>query len=176
VWLVDDQGNRLPDGSTGELVIRGSNVMRGYWRDPVNTAERLKPGPLTGEVVLYSGDLFRSDAEGYLYFVGRRDDLIKSRGQRVSPREIEDALYRMPQILEAAVVGVPDPLLGQAIKAFVAVRAGQACTPRQILAHCRDLLEDHMVPREVVIMDALPKTESGKIRKTGLADLPSPTA
>ncbi|MEQ1579214.1 MAG: AMP-binding protein [Steroidobacteraceae bacterium] len=174
VWLVDEQGRRLPNGSTGELVIRGSNVMRGYWRDPVNTAERLKPGPLPGEVVLYSGDIFRSDDEGYLYFVGRRDDLIKSRGQRVSPREIEDALYLMPQILEAAVVGVPDTLLGQAIKAFVAVRAGQTCTPRQILAHCRELLEDHMVPREVIIMDSLPKTESGKIRKTGLADLPQP--
>lgn len=171
VWLVDEAGTRLPNGSTGELVIRGSNVMRGYWRDPVTTAERLKPGPLPGEIVLYSGDVFRSDEEGYLYFVGRRDDLIKSRGQRVSPREIEDVLYRMPAVLEAAVVGVPDPLLGQAIKAFVALRPGQPCTARQILTHCRELLEDHMVPKEVVIMDALPKTDSGKIRKTGLATL-----
>jgi acyl-coenzyme A synthetase/AMP-(fatty) acid ligase len=121
--------------------------------------------------VLYSGDMFRSDEEGYLYFVGRRDDLIKSRGQRVSPREIEDALYKMPQILEAAVVGVPDPLLGQAIKAFIALRAGQQVTPRQVMAHCRELLEDHMVPKDVVIMDVLPKTDTGKIKKTGLAQL-----
>jgi len=169
VWLVDDQGNRLPNGSTGELVIRGSNVMRGYWRAPELTAEKLKPGPLPGEIILYSGDLFRTDDEGYLYFVGRRDDLIKSRGQRVSPREIEDTLYKMPQILEAAVVGVPDPLFGQAIKAFVALRPGQPVTPKQIMAHCRELLEDHMVPKDVVIMDSLPKTDTGKIKKTGLA-------
>ncbi len=171
VWLVNEAGERLPNGSTGELVIRGSNVMRGYWRDAATTAEKLKPGPLPGEAILYSGDIFRSDEEGYLYFVGRRDDLIKSRGQRVSPREIEDALYRMPEILEAAVVGVPDALLGQAIRAFVALRPGADCTPKQILAHCRGLLEDYMVPRDVTVLPALPKTDTGKIRKTGLADL-----
>ncbi len=171
VWLVNEAGERLPNGSTGELVIRGSNVMRGYWKAPELTAEKLKPGPLPGELILYSGDIFRTDAEGWLYFEGRRDDLIKSRGQRVSPREIEDTLYRMPAILEAAVIGVPDPLFGQAIKAFVSLRPGQAVTPKQIQLHCRELLEDHMVPKDVVILDSLPKTESGKIRKTGLADL-----
>lgn len=171
IWLVDEQGQRLPHGSTGELVIRGSHVMRGYWRDPVTTAEKLKPGPLPGEVILYSGDIFRSDDEGYLYFQGRHDDLIKSRGQRVSPREIEDVLYKLAPILEAAVIGVADPLLGQAIRAFVALRPGQQCTARQILAHCREYLEDHMVPKEVTILESLPKTDSGKIRKTGLAQM-----
>ena len=99
VWLVDDAGRRLLNGSTGELVIRGSNVMRGYWEKPDETLKRLKPGPIPGEMVLYSGDLFRTDSEGYLYFVARRDDIINSRGEKVSPREVENGLYSMPEVL-----------------------------------------------------------------------------
>jgi len=95
VWLVDDEGRRLPNGSTGELVIRGSHVMRGYWRKPEQTAQRLRPGPIAGEMVLYSGDLFRTDDEGWLYFVARRDDIIKTRGEKVSPREVENVLYAL---------------------------------------------------------------------------------
>ena len=170
VWLVDESGRRLPNGSTGELVIRGSHVMRGYWERPAETAERLRPGPNPGERVLYSGDIFRSDAEGYLYFVGRKDDIIKSRGEKVSPREVENVLCRLPGVLEAAVVGVADPLLGQAVKAFVVLAPGQRYSERDILGHCLASLESFMVPKYVELVDSLPKTDTGKIKKRALVE------
>ncbi|MGC2371860.1 MAG: AMP-binding protein, partial [Candidatus Sulfotelmatobacter sp.] len=107
VYVVDENGNRVAPGVVGELVIRGANVMKGYWELPEETDRCLKAGPLPGEKVLYSGDLFRADEEGYLYFVGRKDDIIKTRGEKVSPREVEDVLYALEGIAEAAVIGVP---------------------------------------------------------------------
>lgn len=167
VWLEDENGNRLGPGEIGELVIRGRHVMRGYWNAPEATAQRYRPGPLPGERVCYSGDLFRMDEEGYLYFLGRKDDIIKSRGEKVAPKEVENVLYQIPNVVEAAVVGVPDPILGEAVKAFVVVR-GNHLTEKDILAHCRAHLEDYMVPKVVEFRDELPKTSSGKIKKTGL--------
>ena len=123
VWIVDEHGRaRCPTAGRASSSIRGANVMRGYWEKPEETAERLKPGPLPGEMVLYTGDLFRTDEEGYLYFVGRKDDIIKTRGEKVSPREVENALYACEGVLEAAVIGVPDEILGQAVKAFVVLK------------------------------------------------------
>jgi amino acid adenylation domain-containing protein len=169
LWLVDEDGRRLPNGSTGELVIRGSNVMRGYWEKPEQTAERLKPGPIAGEMILHSGDIFRTDAEGWLYFVARRDDIIKSRGEKVSPREVENVLYGMPGVLEAAVVGVPDPVLGEAVKAFVTLKPGVELTEREVIRYCLAHLESFMAPKHVAFVAELPKTDTGKIKKTGLA-------
>lgn len=173
VWLVDDAGQRLPNGSTGELVVRGSNVMLGYWDKPEATAQRLRPGPAiggqTGAPVLYSGDLFRTDSEGYLYFVARKDDIIKSRGEKVSPKEVENALYAIEGVFEAAVIGVPDELLGQAIKAFVVCQPGVTLTEREVIRQCLARLENFMAPKHVEFVDALPKTDTGKIKKTGLA-------
>jgi acyl-CoA synthetase (AMP-forming)/AMP-acid ligase II len=168
VWLVDEAGERLPNGSTGELVVRGSHVMRGYWQKPRETAERLKPGPLPGEYVLYSGDLFRTDDEGWLYFVARKDDIIKSRGEKVSPREVENALFTIEGVLEAAVVGVPDELLGEAVKAFVVLKDGYHLSERELIAHCIGRLENFMAPKYVEIVRELPKTDTGKIKKAGL--------
>ena len=171
VWLVDEAGRRLPNGSTGELVIRGSNVMRGYWEKPEQTAKRLKPGPISGEMLLHSGDIFRTDAEGYLYFVARKDDIIKSRGEKVSPREVENVLYGMDCVLEAAVVGVPDDILGEAVKAFVTLKPGWQPRPseRDVIKYCLAKLESFMAPKYVSFVDELPKTDTGKIKKTGLA-------
>ncbi|MDH5538047.1 MAG: acyl--CoA ligase [Rhizobacter sp.] len=169
VWLVDEAGRRLPNGSTGELVIRGSNVMRGYWDKPEQTAERLKPGPIAGEMVLHSGDIFRTDAEGWLYFVARKDDIIKSRGEKISPREVENVLYGMPGVLEAAVVGVPDAVLGEAVKAFVTLKDGVELSEREVIKYCLSRLENFMAPKFVSFVDELPKTDTGKIKKTGLA-------
>jgi len=169
LWLVDDEGRRLPNGSVGELVIRGSHVMRGYWERPDETAQRLKPGPLPGESVLYSGDLFRTDEEGWLYFVARRDDIIKTRGEKVSPREVENAIQSLPGVHEVAVIGVDDEILGQAIKAFITLEPGVQLTDRDVIRHCLTRLESFMAPKYIEFVDALPKTDTGKIKKTGLA-------
>jgi long-chain acyl-CoA synthetase len=173
-WLVDEAGRRLPWGRTGELVVRGNHVMRGYWNRPDLSAQVLKPGPLPGEQVLHTGDLFRTDDEGWLYFVGRRDDIIKCRGEKVSPRAIEDVLYTLDSVLEAAVAGVPDPLLGEAIVAWVAPRPGRRLTEREVVRHCKDQLDAGMAPQRVVFVDALPKTDSGKVCKRALAAAASP--
>ena len=165
VYVVDEEGRRAGPGVIGELVVRGSNIMKGYWEDPVETAKRLRPGPYPGEQVLYTGDLFKTDSEGYLYFVGRRDDIIKSRGEMVSPREIEDVLYRLDGVAEAAVVGVPDLILGQAIKAYITPRAGSSITEKDVLRLCAQRLEDFMMPKMVEFRDSLPKTTTGKISK-----------
>jgi len=167
-WIEDPSGKRVGPGQIGELVVRGRHVMRGYWDDPAATARRFRPGPISGERLCYTGDLFRTDEDGFFYFVGRSDDIIKSRGEKVAPKEIENVLYELEDVVEAAVVGVPDPLLGQAIKAFVVVRNG-ALTPKQVLTHCRARLEDYMMPKYVEFRKDLPKTESGKIMKTRLA-------
>jgi acyl-coenzyme A synthetase/AMP-(fatty) acid ligase len=168
VWIEDETGQRLGPGQTGELVIRGRHVMRGYWGNPEATAERYRPGPLPGEQVCYSGDLFRMDDEGLLYFVGRKDDIIKSRGEKVAPKEIENVLYQLDGVVEAAVIGIPDPVMGQAIKAFLVVR-DTTLTETEILNYCRAHLEDLAMPKYVELRDSLPKTTSGKIRKKDLA-------
>ena len=169
-WLVNEHDERLPNGSTGELVVRGDHVMRGYWGKPQATAERLRPGPLPGEQLLYTGDIFRTDADGYLYFVARKDDIIKSRGEKVSPTEVERALLALAGVSEAAVIGVPDPALGEAIKAYVVVQPGMRYREKQVIRHCQGRLENFMVPKFVEFVEALPKTPNGKIDKLKLRE------
>ena len=168
LWIVDEHDRKLPPGEVGQLVIRGATVMRGYWNKPEATARKLRPGPLPGELVLYTGDLCRLDDEGYLYFVARTDDVIKSRGEKVPPKAVEAALLDIPGVLEAAVVGVPDELLGQAIKAFVVIDPLVTLDAATIQRECRTRLESFMVPQEIVLRDALPKSANGKIQKTEL--------
>ncbi len=168
LWIEDPTGKHLGPGEVGELVIRGATVMRGYWRKPEATAVRLRPGPIPGESVLHTGDLCRLDDEGYLYFVARMDDVIKSRGEKVAPREVEDVLYALPGVREAAVIGVPDPILGEAVKAFVVVDPALGYGEGDVIAHCRARLEPFMVPKHVELCEALPKTDTGKIKKSGL--------
>lgn len=168
VWLVDELGNRLGPGHTGELVVRGGTVMKGYWNKPEETAKRLKPGPLPGEWVLHTGDQCSMDGDGYVYFQSRMDDIIKSRGEKVAPREVENVLMNVAGVREAAVIGVPDDVLGQAIKAFVVLDPDANLNVQQLLTACRHHLESFMVPHTIVFKDELPKTETGKITKTGL--------
>ena len=167
-YVVDETGKRVFQGEVGELVVRGSNVMRGYWNRPEETERALRPDPETGEQVLHTGDLFRTDTEGYLYYVGRRDDMIKSRGEKVSPVEVENVLYQLDGVSMAAVVGVPDPIVGAAIKAVVALRPGARLTENDVLRHCAKYLEDFMVPGIVEFRD-IPRTASGKIDRLALA-------
>lgn len=169
MWIVDEHDQRVGAGVTGQLVIRGATVMKGYWRKPEATAKKLKPGPLPGEQVLYTGDYCQMDADGYLYFVSRSDEVIKSRGEKVAPKEVESALLDIPGIREAAVIGVPDELLGQAIKAFVVVDKGGALGEKQIQRECQKRLESFMVPTYVVIVPELARTGTGKINKRELA-------
>lgn len=169
-WTVDAEGNRLGPGESGELVVRGSHVMMGYWKKPELTATFIRPGPHACEALFYTGDLCRIDGEGYLYFIARMDEVIKTRGEKVAPREVEAALEKIEGVLECAVIGVEDPLLGHAVKAFVVLdeaRAGQY-TEKDIQVRCGQLLENYMVPKVVEFRDALPKTAMGKIVKKGL--------
>jgi acyl-CoA synthetase (AMP-forming)/AMP-acid ligase II len=168
VYLVDESGTRLPPGSTGEVVVRGSHVMRGYWRKPIETAARLRPGRHPGDVLLFTGDVFRTDRDGYLYFVGRKDDIIKCGGEKVSPREVENVIMDLPSVLEAAVIGVDDGLLGQAVKAFVVTRFGLTTSADEIIRHCRERLEPNHVPKHVAIVGGLPRNNSSKIDKIAL--------
>ena len=170
-WIVDEDGQGLGPDQIGELVVRGGHVRSGYWNNPENTTQRFRPGPVPGETVCFTGDMFRTDEEGYFYFVGRSDEIIKSGAKKVVPREIENVLYSLDGVLEAAAVGIPDPLLGQVIKAFVVPteQARDSLTVQDILRYCNQTLEAYKVPRQVEIRDSLPKTPSGKIIKTDLA-------
>jgi len=168
LWIVDEDGNKVGPNTVGQLVIRGATVMRGYWEKPEQTARKLKPGPLPGEYVLYTGDHCQLDDEGYLYFVGRMDDIIKSRGEKVAPKEIEHVLYNIKGVRDAAVIGVPDETLGQAVKAFVVLEQGSSLTPKDIQRECQAKLESFMLPKYVEIVQDLPTTSTGKIKKTDL--------
>jgi long-chain acyl-CoA synthetase len=168
VYVVDDHGHRVPPGVVGELVVRGANVMRGYWGKSEETAKRLRDGEILGEKVLYTGDQFWMDEEGFLFFVGREDDIFKCKGEKISPKEIEDVLYELDEVAEAAVVGMPDPIDGMAIKAVVVARDGRLLTEQLVRLHCRKRLESYKLPKVVEIRESLPKTESGKIKKTAL--------
>lgn len=169
MWIVDEDGNRVGPGIVGQLVIRGATVMKGYWEKPEATAKKLKPGPLPGEQVLYTGDYCKMDEEGYLYFVGRMDDIIKSRGEKVAPKEVENMIMNIPGVKEVAVIGVPDDILGQAVKAFIVLEEGVAMSEKQLQKECQGRLENFMVPKYIVEVESLPKTDTGKIKKTGLS-------
>jgi amino acid adenylation domain-containing protein len=169
LWIVDENDRQLGPGQVGQLVIRGATVMRGYWEKPEATAKKLRPGPLPGEMVLYTGDLCKLDQEGYLYFVARMDEIIKSRGEKVAPKEIENVIGDIRGVREVAVIGIPDEILGQAVKALVVVEEGSSLTELEIRRECQRLLEPFKVPKYVEFVADLPKTTSGKIRKMGLA-------
>ncbi|MFD1745262.1 class I adenylate-forming enzyme family protein [Rhizobium helianthi] len=160
--ILDEAGNPLPAGAVGELALRGPHVMVGYWQQEALTAGALET---TADGPRYrTGDLFRADQDGFLYFIARKDDIIKTRGEKVSPQEVERVLHAHDGVLEAAVEGVDDALFGQVIKAHVVLRTGFALSPRELLRHCADHLEDYMIPKFIEFHEALPRTTSGKIR------------
>ena len=163
VYLVNEAGERVGPGEVGELVVRGGHVMQGYWEKPEDTARALRPGAFPWERVLHSGDLFRTDEQGYLYFVSRKDDVIKTRGEKVAPKEVEDVLYQLPGVSEAAVVAVPDPVIGLAVAAVIVPVEGTTLTEADVKKHCVARLEDFAVPKIVEFRRELPKSASGKI-------------
>jgi acyl-CoA synthetase (AMP-forming)/AMP-acid ligase II len=165
VFIVDEAGNELPANEVGELVIRGSNVMQGYWNDSATTAKVFQQGKYRGETLLYSGDLFRKDEEGYLYFVARKDDMIKTKGERVSPNEIEEVLYAMGGISKVAVFGISDHMFGQVIVACIVTKKDVKLSNQQVKKHCARNLEPFMVPQYIKFMNEFPISTSGKIDK-----------
>lgn len=162
VRVVDKHGQPLPPHETGEIVARGSNIMVGYWNDPEATNEVIQDG------YYHTGDLAQRDEEGYIYVVGRLKDIIKSNGYRVSAREVEDALIEIDGIVEVAVKGVEDETTGEAIKAYLVLRAGEQTSVEAIRRKLRGRLPDYKMPRHIEIREDLPKNESGKIMKNEL--------
>jgi len=167
-FILDNSGQIVTrPGEIGELVVRGPHIMKGYWHRPEETAEVLKSHPDLGEI-LRTGDLFKMDEEGFLYFVARRDDMIKVSGERVSPREVEKVLCEIPDVMEASVIGVEDDILGFAVKAFVVLREGSRLNNSDIIRLSAQSLETFMVPKEVRIMTSLPQSLHGKTVKKDL--------
>ena len=161
VIVSDEQGNRLPPGVSGEIAARGSNIMMGYWKSPAATAEVMRHG------YYFTGDLGYEDQDGYIFLTGRSRDIIKAGGNRVSSKEIEDAVLEIPGVLEAAVIGVPDEILGEAIKVFV-VRCNSTMTEAEVKSHLQRSLPAFKHPKWVQFCDSLPKNQSGKILKAAL--------
>lgn len=179
VWVRGEDGHEAGPGEVGELIVRGPHVMQGYWNDPEATARRLEEGAWPWERVLATGDLFHRDGDGFLYFVGRQDDIIKSRGEKVAPREVEEVLCTAPGVRDAAVIGVADPLMGQALHAHLAPRGEIGLDENGLRAHCARHLEAHKVPQKVILHDELPLNPSGKIDRLllkELSDAPEPSA
>lgn len=160
--VVDFGGNELPAGQEGEIIIKGPMLMKGYWNLPVETNEAIKNG------WLYTGDIGFVDEDGYFFITDRKKDLIIKGGENISPRVIEEALMKFPKIAEAAVIGIKDDVFGEEIKGFVTLRPEQQATPEEIIEHCRKNLTRFFVPKEIAILDAMPKTIVGKILKKEL--------
>jgi long-chain acyl-CoA synthetase len=157
--VVDEGGREVADGEVGEILIRGPNVMKGYWQRPDATAETIRDG------WLHSGDLGRRDPDGYFYVVDRKKDLIIRGGYNVYPREVEELLYEHPDVVEAAVVGIPDPTHGEEVGAAVVLRDGAGASTEELREHVRSRLAPYKYPRRIWLLDELPKGPTGKILK-----------
>jgi acyl-CoA ligase (AMP-forming) (exosortase A-associated) len=169
ILVINENGGLCRPGEIGELVHRGPTVSMGYWGQPELTARVLRPHPFqlseVGDVekVCYSGDYVKMDEDGFLYFVGRRDTMIKSSGFRISPTEVEEVLFKSGLVKAAAVIGIPDEVLGQTVKAFVVGRDGEALAVEQLRDFCAANMPRHMVPKAIQVLDEMPKTTSGKV-------------
>jgi acyl-coenzyme A synthetase/AMP-(fatty) acid ligase len=164
VYLLSPEGNPVPAGERGILHIRGPHVMLGYWHKEELSKEMFQKGCLPGERILCSNDWFKMDEEGFLYFLGRTDDIIKTRGEKVSPVEIENIIYNINGIKEVAVMGITDEIMGEAILAFVTTHGNTKLDSKDILKECISKLESFMIPKEIVFLDEMPKNSNGKMR------------
>jgi acyl-CoA ligase (AMP-forming) (exosortase A-associated) len=169
IWVLNERGEHCKPGEVGELVHRGPTVAMGYWGNPEATARVYRSNPFLPpqaqctEKVVYSGDLVRMDEDGFLYYVGRRDEQIKSEGYRMSPQEIEELLYTLPGIKEAVAFGVPEPSVGQRVAVVVSLQPDRPCTEDDIRQHFRVNAPPYMMPKFIEIWGELPKTPTGKI-------------
>jgi amino acid adenylation domain-containing protein len=173
-FILNERGERAATGEAGELVVRGPHVMKGYWNKPDATAAALDRDPATGETVLHTGDLFKTDERQLLYFVERKDDMIKVRGEKVAPRQVEEVIATLPGVAEVAVYGVADEVAGETIAACVTPSEGAHLTTDAIRRHCLERLEAYMVPKVVDIRTTMPTTASGKVSRRALRLLRMP--
>ncbi|WP_347060082.1 AMP-binding protein [Blastococcus sp. HT6-30] len=162
VRIQDDEGRDLPLGEIGEIVAEGPQVVAGYWGKPEETAANLPGGALK------SGDVGFMNPDGWVFIVDRKKDMINASGYKVWPREVEDVLAEHPAVRESAVVGVPDEKRGETVKAFVSLRPGATATAEELIAHCKQRMAAYKYPRNVVVLDELPKTVTGKILRREL--------
>jgi amino acid adenylation domain-containing protein len=167
-YVVDEHGERALPGTIGELVVCGPHVMRGYWNQPNATARALRPGARPGETLLYTGDLFQVDHDGFLYFVDRMDDIIKTGGEKVAPCRVEEVVAQLPGVAEVAAYGLPDELLGEVIGVVITLTSGARVSGEDVQRHCREHLGAFMVPKIVDVAKALPTTMSGKVSRRAL--------
>lgn len=168
VFLLSPEGHPVPTHEPGILHIRGPHLMSGYWNSEELSAKMLKQGNLPGERILCSHDWFKMDEDGDLYFLGRNDDIIKSRGEKVSPVEVENAIYKITAIKEVAVIGFPDAILGESIVAFITIHNNTQLSEKDVLKECSGSLEMFMVPQKIFFLDEMPKNTNGKIDKLKL--------
>lgn len=168
VFLLSPDGNPVPAGEPGILHIRGPHVMLGYLNNEELSREMLKPGKLPGEKILCSNDWFVMDEEGFLYFQGRNDDIIKTRGEKVSPIEIEKVIYKLNGIKEVAVIGVPDNIMGESIVVFITLHDHSTLNEKEVQNECARNLESFMIPQKVIFLKEMPKSSNGKIDKKEL--------
>ena len=164
VKIVDDNGLEVPVGKVGEIVVRGASNMKGYWKLPEATAETIKNG------WLHTGDMAYMDEDRYLYIVDRKKDMIRSGGENIYCKEVEDVIYTHPAVYEAAVLGVPDDRWGETVKAVVALKEGAQVTGEEIIEHCKKYLASYKKPTSVDFVKALPRNSSGKVVKTSLRE------
>jgi acyl-coenzyme A synthetase/AMP-(fatty) acid ligase len=175
ILVVRPDGSPCAPNEPGELVHRGSLVALGYWNDPVKTAERYKPVPSQNpalqltEMAVWSGDTVKMDEDGFLYFIGRRDEMIKTSGYRVSPSEVEEVLFATGLVADAAAVGVAHPTLGQAVVVVAAPAPGKSADTDALLNECKKQLPAFMVPARIEWRDNLPRNPNGKYDRAKLA-------
>jgi long-chain acyl-CoA synthetase len=160
--IVDEEGNELPPGSVGEIIVKGPQVVPGYWEKPEETEHAFRDG------WLYTGDVGLMDKDGWFYVVDRKKDMINASGYKIWPREVEDVLIQHPAVLEAAVIGVPDEYRGESVKGFVSLKLGMLAEPDELKEFCRERIASYKCPRQIEILDDLPKTASGKILRREL--------
>jgi long-chain acyl-CoA synthetase len=167
--IVNDRGETQPVGQVGEIVVRGPQIMKGYWNKPRETAETLRDG------WLYTGDVGYMDRDGYFWITDRKKDLIIKAGENISPRTIEEILFMSPQVLEASVIGVKDEKYGEDIRAYIVLNPGEQATADDIRKFCKTKLTNFLLPRDIIFLEALPKSLVGKVLKTELRKMESGT-
>jgi long-chain acyl-CoA synthetase len=163
MMVVDEQGREVPDGTRGEIVLRGENILKGYFKQPEATARAFRNG------WFHTGDIGYRDSDGFFYIVDRKSDMIIRGGENIYPREIDEVLYQHPAIASAATIGVPDELYGEEVSAFVVLKDGGSASAEEIMDFCRERLADYKCPKTVHVVKEIPKGPTGKLLKRELA-------